>query len=229
MNISINSLLFPHFLSCARLSLCDYNKASLVDAVKECRAIYAKAASTNPTILNVAAPGEYDSDDALLMDSATNVIGAVTNVCESKEVQHFIDFSVEHFHGIDILLLCAGIGAHNIFRETKSLDVFHLCMNVNFFGYLNCTHAALPHLIKSRGVLSAITSFSGEVGLPYRTAYCASKFAVTGFLEALRAELKDLGDADIDIVLICPPTTNTNLRTNSLTDEKLKKCKHSYI
>lgn len=160
------------------------------------------------------------------MDSSTNVIGVVTNVCVIEDVTRFIDTSVEHFHGIDVLLLCAGVGAHNVFRETTSLDVFHRCMNVNFFGYLNCTHAALPHLIKSRGVLTAITSFSGEVGLPYRTAYCASKFAVTGFLEALRAELKDVGDADIDIVLICPPTTNTNLRANSLTDEKLKKGKY---
>lgn len=92
-------------------------------------------------------------------------------------------------------------------------------------GYLNCTHAAYPHLCASKGVLVAITSFSGEVrlsaplnrkaarlasgvgclphsrlldlprpacqvGLPYRTAYCASKFAVTGFLEALRAEME---------------------------------------
>lgn len=211
------------FLKGARLALCDYNKEALVEAVQECRKIYADSASNNPTYSPVAAPGQYTSDEALLGDASTNVIGVVTNVCKQDQVQKFIDTAVEHFHGIDVLLLCAGVGAHNIFLDTDSLAVFHRCMDVNFFGYLNCTHAALPHLIKSRGVLTAITSFSGEVGLPYRTAYCASKFAVTGFLEALRAELKDMGDADIDFVLICPPTTNTNLRANSLTDDKLKK------
>ena len=201
----------------ARLSLCDLNKASLVDAVKECREI------RNSKFPQSVGNTSYESDDQLLTDKSTGIVGAQTNVCKVDEVNNFINLSVNSFGGIDILLLCAGIGAHNIFNETKNLDVFHRCMNVNFFGYLNCTHAALPHLLKSRGVLTAITSFSGEVGLPYRTAYCASKFAVTGFLEALRAELKDLGEENIDIVLICPPTTNTNLRANSLTDEKLKK------
>jgi short-subunit dehydrogenase len=97
-------------------------------------------------------------------------------------------------------------------------------MNVNFYGYLYCTRAAFPHLLRSSGTLTAITSFSGEVGLPYRTAYCASKFAVTGFLEALRAEIADLSSNEkFDIVVVCPPSTNTNLRKNSLTsDEELK-------
>jgi len=76
--------------------------------------------------------------------------------------------------------------------------------------------------MRSKGTLTAITSFSGEVGLPFRTAYCASKFAVTGFLEALRAEIADK-PSKFDIVLVCPPSTNTNLRKNSLTtDSDLK-------
>lgn len=94
---------------------------------------------------------------------------------------------------------------------------------MNFYGYLNCTRAAHEHLIRSKGTLTAITSFSGEVGLPYRTAYCASKFAVTGFLEALRAEMQHLGGSKYDIVVVCPPTVATNLRKNSITiDESLK-------
>jgi short-subunit dehydrogenase len=54
------------------------------------------------------------------------------------------------------------------------------CLQVNFYGYLHCTHAALPHLMKSNGLIVVVSSLSGEMGLPYRTAYCASKFAVTG-------------------------------------------------
>jgi short-subunit dehydrogenase len=57
-----------------------------------------------------------------------------------------------------------------------------------------------------------MSSYSGEIGLIYRTAYCSSKFAVTGFFEALRMETKD----SIFITIICPPTVETNLRQNAL-------------
>lgn len=243
-----------------RLVLCDINQ----DAVKQTAAECEQAAGV---------PGRC--------------VGVKCDVTSRSECQSFIDTAINQFGRIDILVLCAGIGAHNIFKDTKDLAMFHKCMNINFFGYLNCTHAAYPHLCKSRGVLTAITSFSGEVGLPYRTgmhshgtygmtfrsleqhcwcwrkkrilylfrvivrvllyihtytyiftyytyiyiffflaAYCSSKFAVTGFLEALRAEMNDL-DQDaagrFDIVIVCPPTTDTNLRKNSLTtDEKLR-------
>jgi short-subunit dehydrogenase len=63
-----------------------------------------------------------------------------------------------------------------------------------------------------------VTSFSGEVGLPYRTAYCASKFAVTGFLESLRSEMSvaQPQEQSFHITIVCPPTVATNLRANSL-------------
>jgi NAD(P)-dependent dehydrogenase (short-subunit alcohol dehydrogenase family) len=55
-------------------------------------------------------------------------------------------------------------------------------MDINFFGYLYCTKYALDHLKKSKGTIIVVSSVSGEMGLPYRTAYCASKFAVTGYV-----------------------------------------------
>ena len=105
-------------------------------------------------------------------------------------------------------LSLASIAAHHLFEDTKDMGLFRKLMEVNFYGYLYCTRSAFEPLLKSRGVLVAVTSFSGEVtlsflvlceishavntskvGLPYRSAYCASKFAVTGFLEALRSEM----------------------------------------
>ena len=57
-----------------------------------------------------------------------------------------------------------------------------------------------------------MSSYSGEIGLAYRTAYCASKFAVTGFFESLRMEMEN----KIDITIVCPVTVETSVRENSL-------------
>jgi short-subunit dehydrogenase len=66
-------------------------------------------------------------------------------------------------------------------------------MRINLWGSVWCTHAALPHLLATRGRIVAVSSLAGLVGVPGRTAYSASKFAMTGFFEALRAELKSSG------------------------------------
>jgi len=184
----------------ARLVLGDINEQSLKQVVEQCQ------------------------------QSGSQAIGVRVDVTKQEQVKEFIQTAVNHFGGIDILLLCAGIGAHHIFADTKDLSIFHKLMEVNFYGYLYCTHAAYQYLCESQGLLVAITSFSGEVGLPYRTAYCASKFAVTGFLEALRSEMKVLEEESggrrrtFDITIVCPPTVNTNLRKNSLTtDPRLRE------
>ena len=75
---------------------------------------------------------------------------------------------------------------------------------------------AVPHLKKTHGQIVVMSSYSGEIGLHYRTAYCASKFAVTGFFESLRMEVSDY----IDITIICPITVETSFRENSLIKPK---------
>ena len=164
---------------------------------------------------------QQTSSQCLALSSRT--LPLTVDVTSQAQCQSMVSAVIERFGCLDILVLCAGIGAHHLFSSTSDLSLFHRLMSVNFYGYLYCTHAAFPHLARSRGVLVAITSFSGEVGLPYRTAYCASKFAVTGFLEALRSEMKvqrDEGKGEVfDIVIVCPPTVSTNLRKNSLTPD----------
>jgi len=154
----------------------------------------------------------------------------------NKHYQSMVSQTISHYGSLDVLVLCAGIGAHHVFSNTKDLSIFQKLLNVNFFGYLYCIHAAYQYLCQSNGVCVAITSFSGEVGLPYRTAYCASKFAITGFLESLRSEMTILKQQNphsqqvFDITIVCPPTINTNLRKNSLTpDASLKEmgCENS--
>ena len=68
-------------------------------------------------------------------------------------------------------------------------------MRVNHWGSVWCTHAALPHLKASRGRIVAVSSLAGLVGVPGRTAYCSTKFAMTGFFEALRTELPPTASA----------------------------------
>ena len=160
----------------AKLVICDYNEKGLAETVDECRFIRQKTFPDDKT----SQPGQ----DHLLTDHSS-VIGIKTDVTKEEDCAAFINLAIEKFKRIDILLLCAGIGAHNEFSKTKDLSIYRKCIDVNYYGYLYCTYYAYPHLIASGGVLTAVTSMSGDIGLPLRTAYCASKFAVTGFLESL--------------------------------------------
>ena len=74
----------------------------------------------------------------------------------------------------------------------------------------------MQHLRKCKGQIVVMSSISGEIGLHYRTVYCSSKFAVNGFFESLRMEVKD----EIDITIICPITVETSFRENSLIKPK---------
>eukprot|EP01016_Furgasonia_blochmanni_P040510 TRINITY_DN5179_c0_g2_i3.p1 TRINITY_DN5179_c0_g2~~TRINITY_DN5179_c0_g2_i3.p1 ORF type:complete len:178 (+),score=24.66 TRINITY_DN5179_c0_g2_i3:248-781(+) len=90
-----------------------------------------------------------------------------------------------------------------------------------------CTKHALQPLKKNKGQIIVISSMSGEIGLPWRTAYCSSKFAVTGFFEALRSEVYDTG---LGITIICPPTVDTPMRSNDiLRKQKLKETAESRV
>jgi short-subunit dehydrogenase len=141
------------------------------------------------------------------------VIVVQADVTVPADCKSAIEAAIARFQTIDILVLCAGIAAHQLFEGVKDLDVYRKLMDVNYFGYVNCTYYAYPYLKQSKGQIVVLSSISGEIGLPFRTAYCASKFAVTGFFEALRSEFDQ---EDVAITLICPPSVRTNLRKNSI-------------
>jgi len=118
-----------------------------------------------------------------------------TNVAEEPQCRALIDQAVARFGRIDALINNAGVSAHALFSDVKVQDLhwYETLMKVNLWGAVWCTHAALPHLKDSKGHIVAVSSLAGLVGVPGRTAYSATKFAVTGFFEALRAELKSAG------------------------------------
>ncbi|KAK5584778.1 hypothetical protein RB653_006395 [Dictyostelium firmibasis] len=160
----------------------------------------------------------------------------------SKELdcKNLIETVIKEFGRIDLLLLCAGVSYHNSFKDTTDLNVYRQMMDINYFGYMYTTYYSLPYMIKqqqqqqqqqqqpsnnsnnNKPQIAVISSISGALGLPLRAGYCASKFAVNGFFQALRLEVQSY----IDITLLLPTTVNTPMRSHSLGDPNEKKLIH---
>jgi NAD(P)-dependent dehydrogenase (short-subunit alcohol dehydrogenase family) len=139
-------------------------------------------------------------------------LGVLCDVADSDAVERAMKLTVERFGGIDVLVNNAGITHRSSFADTE-LAVFQRIMAVNYFGALHCTKAALPSLIARGGQVIVLSSLSGFAPLLYRSAYNASKHALHGLFETLRHELKD---ADVNVMLVCPGFTATDLRKNAL-------------
>jgi dehydrogenase/reductase SDR family member 7B len=116
---------------------------------------------------------------------------------------------------IDILINNAGISMRALFSEVD-LDVVRKVMDTNFFGVLYATRYCLPEIIKNKGSVVGISSVAGFRGLPGRTGYSASKFALNGFLEVLRNELLKTG---VHVLTACPGFTTSNIRKRALTKD----------
>jgi short-subunit dehydrogenase len=113
---------------------------------------------------------------------------------------------------IDVLINNAGISMRAIFEEVD-LDVIRKVMDINFYGVLYATKYCLPQIVKNKGSVVGISSIAGFRGLPGRTGYSASKFALNGFLESLRTELMSDG---VHVLTACPGFTASNIRRRSL-------------
>jgi short-subunit dehydrogenase len=120
-----------------------------------------------------------------------------------------IDAAVKAFGRIDTLVNNAGMSAHAYFEEVSDLGWYETLMRINHWGSVWCSHAALPHLKASRGRLVAVASLAGLVGVPGRTAYSGTKFAMVGFFEALRVELADSG---VSVTIAYPGVVATEIR-----------------
>lgn len=130
------------------------------------------------------------------------------DVSKENECRHLIEQAVLTFKKIDILVNNAGISMRALFNDLD-LIVFRNLMDVNFWGTVFCTKYALPELLKSKGSVVGISSGAGYHGLPGRTGYSASKFAMNGFLEALRIENLKTG---LHVLIVAPGFTASNIR-----------------
>ena len=141
----------------------------------------------------------------------TEVIAVPTDVRDRAQAGSLIDAAVTQFGKLDMLICCAGIYYRRPTYELTLEEVQNL-MEVNFYGVLNCVFSALPKLQKQgRGHIAVISSVEGRKGLPPDGAYIASKFAISGFCDVMRQELKELG---IGVTIVFPGRVDTDMVKN---------------
>ena len=139
-------------------------------------------------------------------------LALVADVSVRADNERVVHETLARFGRLDVLINNAGISMRALFVETDP-EVLRTVMDINFFGTVYATHYALPHLLKTGGSIVGISSIAGYRGLPVRSGYSASKFAMNGFLEALRTELLHEG---VHVLTACPGFTTSNIRFTAL-------------
>jgi len=147
-------------------------------------------------------------------------LAVATDVAEQKQVEKLIAKAADHFGAIDTLVNNAGVGLAARFDEL-ALEDFRRVMEINFWGAVYACKAVVPVMKrqKSGGVIINVSSILGKRGVPYETAYCASKFALAGFSEALRTEV--MADK-IDVTTIFPGAVETEIFETSVNQTGLQ-------
>lgn len=147
-----------------------------------------------------------------LKENGVMAVALTTDVSREEDCRLLIERSVEKLGSIDILINNAGISMKALFHETE-FKVLHRLMDVNFWGTAYCTRFALPHLLKSKGSLVAVSSIAGFNGLPGRSGYSASKFAIHGLMETIRIENLKNG---LHVMVVAPGFTASEIRKHAL-------------
>lgn len=144
---------------------------------------------------------------AELRSRGTDAVAHACDVTSLEDCTRAIDAVVAAWGGVDVLVNNAGLTQIGYFRDTD-VSVIRRVMEVNFFGAVNCTKAALPSLLARRGQVVVISSMAGQAPLPLRTGYSASKHALHGFFESLRAEHAADG---LGVTMVCPTYVRTGI------------------
>lgn len=137
----------------------------------------------------------------------------VADVSVEADCKKIIDTATRQYGKIDVLINNAGISMRAIFDELE-LDVLKRLMSTNYWGTVYCTHYAFEQLLKNKGSIVGVSSIAGFQGLPARTGYSSSKFAMHGFLQTIRVENIRTG---LHVMIACPGFTASNIRNTALT------------
>ena len=175
------------------------------------RQIAARQGAQAQLVLAGRSQEKLDAVTAQCRERGAQAIGIAMDVAQDAQCRALVASAIERFGRLDGLVNNAGISAQALFEDVKAEDLgwYEDLMRVNLWGAVWCTHAALPHLKQSKGRIVAVGSLAGLVGVPGRTAYSATKFAMTGFFEALRAELKSAG---VSVTTAYPGVVATQIR-----------------
>lgn len=143
---------------------------------------------------------------------SVKAVAVQCDVSREEDCQLLVKQAQMTFNRIDVLVNNAGISMRALFKDVD-LDVLKTLMDVNFWGTVYCTKYAMPALLESKGTVVGVSSIAGYKGLPGRTGYSASKFAMNGFLDSLRVENLKTG---VHILTACPGFTASNIRNTAL-------------
>ncbi|WP_199118992.1 SDR family oxidoreductase [Pedobacter sp. ASV28] len=135
-----------------------------------------------------------------------------TDVTKEEDCEMLIKQAILTFGKIDVLINNAGLSMRALFKDLDLSVLKHL-MDVNFWGTVYCTKYALPEILKTEGSIVGVSSIAGYRGLPGRTGYSSSKFAMNGFMECLRTELLK---TNVHVMVACPGFTTSNIRVAAL-------------
>jgi len=177
---------------------------------KACAEVF--AASGYNVMLSARQTEKLEYVQFQLKNKGGEVAICTSDVSKEEDCRNLINETINRFGKIDVLICNAGISMRALF-ETADLNVIRKVMDVNFWGTVYCAKFALPWLLKSKGSIVGISSIAGRKGLPGRSGYSASKFAMEGFLETLRTEnLKK----DLHVLVARPGFTASNIRNTAL-------------
>jgi short-subunit dehydrogenase len=149
---------------------------------------------------------------ALEANYQIKAVAVQTDVSIEEDCMLLVKQALSTFGKIDILINNAGLSMRALFNDVD-LAVLKNLMDVNFWGTVYCTKYALPEILKTKGSIVGVSSIAGYRGLPGRTGYSSSKFAMNGFMESLRTELLKTG---VHVMVACPGFTTSNIRVAAL-------------
>ncbi|MCE3285198.1 MAG: short chain dehydrogenase [Steroidobacteraceae bacterium] len=147
-----------------------------------------------------------------LSSSGIDVLALPCDVTDEQACAAAVRSCIERYGRIDVLVNNAGITHRSAFEVTQ-MQVLRRVMDVNLFGAIHLTRAALPHLKRRRGLIVALSSVAGYTPLIARTGYAASKHALHGFFESLRTELAPDG---VGVMMVCPSFIATGIDRHAL-------------
>lgn len=147
-----------------------------------------------------------------LQSQNIQVTSVTADAASETDNSILINRAYKEYGRIDVLICNAGISMRAMFKDLD-LEVLKKLMDTNFWGTVYACKYALPHLLESKGSIIGISSIAGYRGLPARTGYSSSKFAMQGFLESLRTELLKTG---VHVLVACPGFTASNIRNVAL-------------
>lgn len=142
-------------------------------------------------------------------------VAVQADVSKEDDCELIIKQALVSFNKIDILINNAGLSMRALFNDLD-LSVIKNLMDVNFWGTVYCTKYALSEILKTGGSIVGVSSIAGYRGLPGRTGYSASKFAMNGFMESLRTELLN---TSVHVMVACPGFTASNIRVAALSKD----------